>query len=122
LNALAQHYKNVAAWEPVKPAADDLLKKIAAVEEKVMQVKMKSTEGDLRYPTMIDEQLIYLSWSVDASDGAPTEGQQQAFTKLSADLQEQLNRWDQILSQDLSAFNRAAEKQKINIVDVRPKQ
>jgi photosystem II stability/assembly factor-like uncharacterized protein len=122
LTALGQHYKNVPAWEPLKPVADDLLKKIAAVEEKVIQVKMKSTEGDLRYPTMIDEQLIYLSWSVDATDAAPTEGQQQLFAKLSAELQEQLNRWDQILSQDLSGFNRAAEKQKISLVDVRPKR
>ncbi|MGD0869314.1 MAG: glycosyl hydrolase [Bryobacteraceae bacterium] len=122
LTALGQHYKNVPAWEPLKPLADDLLKKIAAVEEKVMQVKMKSTEGDLRYPTMIDEQLIYLSWSVDSTDAAPTEGQQQLFAKLSAELEEQLNRWDQILSQDLAAFNRAAEKQKISLVDVRPKQ
>ena len=122
LTALGQHYKNVPAWEPLKPVADSLLKKIAAVEEKVMQVKMKSTEGDLRYPTMIDEQLIYLNWSVDGSDAAPTEGQQQLFAKLSAELQEQLNRWDQILSQDLSGFNRAAEKQKISLIDVRPKQ
>jgi photosystem II stability/assembly factor-like uncharacterized protein len=122
LNTLGQHYKNVPAWEPLKPVADDLLKKIASVEEKVMQVKMKSTEGDLRYPTMIDEQLIYLSWSVDSSDAAPSEGQQQLFVKLSAELQEQLNRWDQILSLDLSGFNRAAEKQKISIIDVRSKQ
>jgi hypothetical protein len=122
LTALGQHYKSVPAWEPLKPVADSLLKKIAAVEEKVMQVKMKSTEGDLRYPTMIDEQLIYLNWSVDGSDAAPTEGQQRLFAKLSAELQEQLNRWDQILSQDLSGFNRAAEKQKISLIDVRPKQ
>jgi hypothetical protein len=121
VTALGQHYKNVPAWEPLKPIAGDLLKNIAAVEEKVMQVKMKSTEGDLRYPTMIDEQLIYLSWSVDSTDAAPTEGQQQLFAKLSGELQEQLNRWDQILSQDLSAFNRAAEKQKISLIDVRLK-
>jgi len=122
LTALGQHYKSAPEWEPLKPVADDLLKKIAAVEAKIMQVKMKSTEGDLRYPTMIDEQLIYLNWSVDASDAAPTEGQQQLFAKLSEGLQEQLNVWDQILSQDLTRFNRAAEKQKISLVDVRTLQ
>jgi hypothetical protein len=106
----------------LKPLADDLLKKIAAVEETIIQVKMKSTEGDLRYPTMIDEQLIYLSWSVDASDSPPTEGQQQLFTQLSEALQGQLNVWDQVLSQDLTRFNRAAEKQKISLVDVRTLQ
>jgi hypothetical protein len=122
INSLNQRYRNVAAWTPVKPLADDLLKKIAAVEEKMIQVKMKSTEGDLRYPTMMDEQLIYLNWSVDSTDAAPTDGQQQLFTELSARLQEQLNVWDKILSQDLTGFTRAAEQQSIKIVDVRVRQ
>ncbi len=102
--------------------ADELLKKISAVEEKIIQTKMKSTEGDLRYPTMIDEQLIYLNWSVDGTDAAPTDGQQQLFAELSGKLQEQLNVWDRILSTDLAGFNRAAEKQKITVVDVRVRQ
>jgi hypothetical protein len=71
---------------------------------------------------MIDEQLIYLSWSVDSTDAAPTEGQQQLFADLSAKLQEQLNGWDKVLSQDVNGFNRAAEKQKIALVDVRVRQ
>jgi len=71
---------------------------------------------------MLDEQLIYLNWSVDSTDAAPTDGQQQLFTELSAKLQEQLNVWDKILSQDLTGFNRAAEKQKIALVDVRVRQ
>lgn len=87
------------------------------MEEKMIQVKMKSTEGDLRYPTMMDEQLIYLNWSVDGSDAAPTDGQQQLFADLSAKLQEQLNAWDQVLSRDVPALNRAAEKEKIAVVD-----
>ena len=75
LNGLDTHYKNAPAWQAVKPLADELLKKMTAVEDKIIQSKMKSTEGDLRYPTMIDEQLIYLSWSVDASDSAPRRRQ-----------------------------------------------
>ena len=122
LNALEQRYKNVAAFEPLKAQVSELLKKITTVEEKIIQTKMKSTEGDLRYPTMIDEQLISLNWSVDASDAAPTDGQQQLFTQLGNQLQEQLNVWDQVLSRDLTGFNRAAEQQKITLVDVRPKQ
>ena len=122
VTALHQRYKNVAAWAPLKTAADDLLKKIAAVEEKMIQTKMKSTEGDLRYPTMIDEQLIFLNWVVDATDAAPSDGQQQLFQELSGKLQEQLNQWDRILSTDLGAFNKSAEKQKITLVDVRSQQ
>jgi len=122
LTALRQHYKGTSQWEPLQPIAADLLQKIGDLEGRIKQVNMKSTEGDLHFPTMIDEQLIYLSWSVDSSDAAPTEGQQALFTKLSEDLQGQLNVWDQVLSQDLNRFNRAAEKQKLSLLDVRTAQ
>ena len=102
----------------MKPLKDELLKKIAAVEEKVIQTKMKSTEGDLRYPTMIDEQLIYLNWSVDSTDSAPTDGQQQLFDQLSAQLQEQLTAWDSILSRDVAGLNRTAAEKKLTLVDI----
>jgi hypothetical protein len=121
LNDLEKRYKNAAAWQTVKPLADELLKKIAAVEDKIIQTRMKSTEGDLRYPTMLDEQLIGLNWSVDASDAAPTGGQQQLFADLSAKLQEQLALWDQILSRDVTALNRTAAENKLTLVDVRSK-
>jgi hypothetical protein len=121
LNGLEQRYRNAPAWQTVKPLADELLKKISAVEDKIIQSKMKSTEGDLRYPTMIDEQLIYLNWSVDASDASPTDGQQQLFAELSGRLQEQLVAWDQILSRDLTTLNRTAEEKKLTLVDIRPK-
>ena len=118
VTALEKRYENAASWTPVKPLADELLKKIGALEEKIIQTKMKSTEGDLRFPAMLDEQLIWLNWSVDAADAAPTDGQQQLFADLSAKLQQQLNAWDGILSVDLTGLNRAAEKQKITLVNV----
>jgi photosystem II stability/assembly factor-like uncharacterized protein len=122
LTALEQRYEKASAWGALKPLAEDLVKKITVIEEKIIQARMKSTEGDLRYPTMIDEQLIALNWSVDSSDAAPTEGQQQLFAELSSRLREQLNQWDQILSRDLNGFNRAATQQKISLVDVRTRQ
>jgi len=121
IDGLEQRYKNASGWQSVKPLADELLKKMSAMEEKIIQTKMKSTEGDLRYPTMIDEQLIYLNWSVDSTDAAPTEGQQKLFADLSAKLQEQLVAWDGILSHDLTSLNRTAEEKKITLVAIPPK-
>jgi hypothetical protein len=121
VNSLEQRYKTSPAWQAVKPLADALLAKAKGIEDKIIQSRMKSTEGDLRYPTMIDEQLIYLSWSVDATDAAPTDGQQQLFAELSAKLQEQLAAWDTVLSRDLAALNKTAEDKKLTLVDIRPK-
>jgi len=118
---LEQRYKATPVWQRLQPQADELLKKISAIEDRIIQARMKSTEGDLRYPTMIDEQLIYLNWSVDATDSAPTDGQQQLFAELSGKLQDQLNAWDQVLSRDVPAFNRSAEQQKVMVLDPRGK-
>ncbi len=116
VQALNHKYATAANWEPVRATADDLLRKLTAVEEQLVQTKIKSTEGDLNFPTMLDEQLTYLSLAVDAGDAAPTQGQVEVFQMLNGKIQEQLNKWDAILSQDLTTFNRTAEKQKIPLV------
>ncbi|HUB82190.1 MAG TPA: hypothetical protein VMB03_25510 [Bryobacteraceae bacterium] len=121
LNGLEQRYRNAPGWQAVKTAADGLLQKMTVVEEKIIQSKIKSTEGDLRYPTMLDEQLSYLSLSVDATDAAPSDSQQQVFSELSARLQEQLVVWDGILSRDVTAFNKTAEEKKLALIGVPPR-
>jgi hypothetical protein len=94
-----------------------LSKKLTALEEQMVQTKVKSTGGDLNFPTMLDEQLIYLSFAVDAGDAAPTQGEVETFEMLSRKIGEQLTKWDGILSQDVNGFNRAVEKQKIPLID-----
>ena len=119
VQAMNKKYTGVAAWDPLRPAADDLIKKLTAVEEQLVQVKVKSTEGDLNFPTMLDEQLSALNGYVDAGDAAPTQGQAETFEMLSKKIEEQLAKWDGILSQDLLNLNRLAEKQKIPLLDTR---
>ena len=116
LQTLNHKYASAAAWEPLKGAAGDLIGKLTAVEEALVQTKIRSTEGDLNFPTMLDEQLTFLSFAVDAGDAAPTQPQMETFQMLSGRIQEQLSKWDGILSTDLNGFNRNAEKQKIPLV------
>jgi chromosome segregation ATPase len=120
LRALNQRNAGVAAWEPLRAPAEKLIEKITAIEEQLIQVNMKSTEADLAFPTMLDEQLISLNYSVDA-DTSPTQSQQQTYELLGGSLSRQLGAWDGILTKDLSELNRLAEKQKISLVDVRAK-
>jgi photosystem II stability/assembly factor-like uncharacterized protein len=121
VQAMNRKYTGVAAWDPLRPGAEELIKKLTAVEEQLVQVKVKSTEGDLNFPTMLDEQLIYLSFALDG-DAAPTQGQTEIFEMLSKKIEEQLAKWDGILSQDLLNLNRLAEKQKIPLLDARAGQ
>jgi len=55
--------------------------------------------------------------SVDATDAAPTEGQNQVFDLLSKRLQEQLREWITFLSKDVGALNKLIDQGKLTVLD-----
>jgi hypothetical protein len=85
-------------------AADEMEKKTAAVEEKLIQVKMKSSEGNLVYPNRLNEEFNSLANVVEA-DAAPTEAQEEVFKMLSGQLDQQLQAWSQIKTAEVAKIN-----------------
>ena len=86
-------------------AAKALDQKMTPVEEALIQVKMKSSEGNLRYPNMLNEQYASLNDLVQSVDQAPTASQLQVFDELHTRLTTQLSTWQQIQSTDVPALN-----------------
>jgi hypothetical protein len=86
-------------------AANALDQKMTPVEEQLIQVKMKSSEGNLRYPNMLNEQFDSLMHTEDAGDSAPTQSTIAVFELLNKQLETQLTSWQQILNTDLPALN-----------------
>ena len=91
--------------QPVIAAAKQLDQKMSPVEEKLIQVKMKSSEGNLGFPSELNEALDSLSHSEDYADAAPTAQMYQVFDLLNRRLEAQLAKWQQIMAQDLPALN-----------------
>jgi photosystem II stability/assembly factor-like uncharacterized protein len=90
--------------ERLKPgltAADDLDKKMSDVEQQLVQVNMKGSEGNLAFPNMLNEQFDSFSHFIDAGDNEPTKPQLEAFQSLSTRLEEQLKKWEQIKKDDV---------------------
>jgi hypothetical protein len=77
-------------------AADDLDKKMSEVEQKLIQVNMKSSEGNLAFPSMLNERLDTFSHTIEVGDTEPTQGQLNVFQMLSTQLEEQLKRWAEL--------------------------
>jgi photosystem II stability/assembly factor-like uncharacterized protein len=91
--------------KPVIDAADTLDKKMLEVESQLVQVKMKSSEGNLRYPNMLNEQWATFSMFVDAADAAPTKQQQEVYQYLAQHTDENVAKWEQIRKSDVPALN-----------------
>jgi len=65
---------------------------------------VKSSEANLNFPVLIDEQLHGLVGSVEY-DGAPTKQQYEAFDALSQQTAPLVAQWKNIRSSDLVALN-----------------
>jgi DNA repair exonuclease SbcCD ATPase subunit len=104
LAALHKRFGDVERLKPALAAADEMEKKMSAIEEKLIQVNMKSTEGNLVYPNELNEQFYTFSLTVEA-DAAPTEPQLEIFKMLDGQLEEQLKTWAQIKTQDVPKIN-----------------
>ena len=78
--------------------------KMSAIEEKLIQVKMKSSEGNLVYPNQLNEEFYTFSRVVEA-DAAPTEPQLEVFKMLDGRLEEQLQAWVQLKADEVPKIN-----------------
>jgi photosystem II stability/assembly factor-like uncharacterized protein len=103
--------------KPVIAACDELEKKMAPVEQELIQVKMQSSEGNLRYPNMLDEQYDSFRYILESADAAPTQAEVAVFDQLHGRLEKQVSAWKQIAASDVPAINDLVRKENIALVE-----
>ncbi len=87
--------------KPALDAADAMERKMSDVEQQLIQVNMKGSEGNLAFPSMLNEAFDTFSRLVDAGDREPTKPQLDVFALLNGRLDEQLKKWNAIKQDDL---------------------
>ncbi|HEY9382081.1 MAG TPA: hypothetical protein VIP80_01090 [Gemmatimonadales bacterium] len=94
------------AMAAVRREADSLEKKLIAVEEELVQLRLTGRGQDgVRWPIRIAGQLLYLAGQVASSDFAPTTQQREVGTLLASQARATRGRLTQLLEQDLAGFN-----------------
>ena len=104
IDSLRTRFAKLDRLKPTLAAADDLEKKASAVEAQLIQVKMKSSEGNLVFPNELNEEFYSFSGTIDA-DAAPTQPQQEVFKMLNVRLDEQLKKWGDLKANEIPAVN-----------------
>ena len=120
IKALRLRMEGEPRFKPVLGQLDTLDKKLTPVEEELIQVNMKGSEGNLAFPSMLNEQLNSFSFIVEAGDGAPTQQQYEVFKMLRARLDQQLAAWKQILASDVPALNDSIRKLDLPVLYLSP--
>jgi hypothetical protein len=101
IQALHKRFGDDQRLKPALVAADDLDQKMSQVEQKLIQVNMKSSEGNLVFPNMLNERFDTFSHVIEAGHTEPTKPQLEVFKMLSSQLDEQLKKWAQVKQEDL---------------------
>jgi hypothetical protein len=92
--------------QAINSAADELDKKLVAVEEQLFQMKITGRGQDMiRYPTQLVGKIIHLADGLAVSDFPPTEEQLEVHKLLVQSLESLSKSLDGILSGDLEDFN-----------------
>jgi len=98
---LHQRYGDDQRLKPGLDAADDLEKKMEEIEQRLVQVNMKGSEGNLAFPNMLNERFDSFSHVIENGDNEPTKPQLEVFQLLSGNLDEQLKKWTQLKAEDV---------------------
>ncbi len=108
-----------ARYKTISDSASALDKKMTPVEDQLLQVNAKSTEANLNFPVLIDEQLHALVNSVE-TDVAPTAQQYQAYESLSQQAEPLVAQWKQMRSKDLVALNDLIKQDAVPVIYLGP--
>ncbi|HVF47631.1 MAG TPA: hypothetical protein VNA17_08710, partial [Pyrinomonadaceae bacterium] len=80
--------------------------KLTAVEEALMQTKIRSGQDALNFPIRLNNKLAALASSIDGSDDAPTAQSYDVYNDLSARIDAELARLAKIKGEDIAEFNK----------------
>ncbi len=99
-------------------AAKSLDQKMTPVEGELLQLKVKSSEGNLRYPNMLNEEYWSFNELIQFNDSAPTAQQLEVFDELHQRLQTQLAQWQEIQRTEIPTLNAAMRKSGVPTLSV----
>ena len=74
-----------------------LLRDLAAVEGNLYQVRNQSPKDKIAFPIKLNNRLSGLRWNLEKGDDAPAESYYRVFRELSRELDDELNKLNQIL-------------------------
>ncbi len=105
----------------VRDSTDQISKKIAAIEEKLIEPKATANEDQLNYGNMLSSQLAYLGNSVDDADIAPTQAEYDQFATYRAQAEKLDAEWKEVVNKDVADLNALMRKNNILAVGISPK-
>jgi photosystem II stability/assembly factor-like uncharacterized protein len=106
--------------EPVAAKAKALTDKLTAIEEKLVNPKIKASQDILNFVPALDHQFVGIATAAGSADGAPRAAEREYYAELKAKLDAILSEMNGVFGKDLADFNAAVRDAGIPPVSVLP--
>jgi photosystem II stability/assembly factor-like uncharacterized protein len=103
----------------VKAEMDSINKKMTSVEESLHQTKAKSGQDVLNYPIKLDDKLSSVYSIAGQGYGAPAKQVTEAYTDVAGQIDEQLKKLNNVISQDLPKLNAMIREKNLPVISVK---
>ncbi len=120
MDDLVKRIKDQPNSKSITDAAKALNAKLKGIEEELYQTKNQSSQDPLNYPIRLNNKLAAVAGVVASADTAPTEQSYTVYEEQTAKINAQLQRLEQVMRTDLTAFNQLVREQNIPAVIVKP--
>ena len=104
--------------QEILEAMSALEKSMTPIEEKLLQVKSRSSQDPLNFPVMLNDQLMGLGSVVDSADAAPTQQAYELYDDLAGQLNPLVAAWKRLKDGDLASLNERIQKAHIPRISI----
>jgi hypothetical protein len=103
----------------IKQQADTINKQMTVIEEALHQTKAKSGQDVLNFPIRLDDKISGLYDFAVSGNAAPAKQVKDAYTELSAQADEQLNKLKKIFDEDLIKLNQLIRQKSLPLIGLK---
>ncbi len=99
--------------------ARNIVKDLTAVEDELIQTKIKSGQDALNFPIKLNNKLAALGASVDSSDDPPTAQSYAVYADLTMKIDAQLAKLTKLKTEEIAAFNKQFAAKNLPVIVIK---
>ena len=122
LKDFQEQYKDDERTKELREKAKKLQDDFTAIEEALYQTKNRSGQDPLNFPIKLTNKLGHLNSLVGMGDFAPTEQDKAVKRELEQQINAELVKFDNLVTQEISEFNTQFNNLKLNYLFVEDKE
>lgn len=117
VDAVVSRAQAAGMGDSIAASAASLRRRLGEVEEAIIQTRSRSSQDPLNFPIKLNDKIGALAYAVDG-DHAPADQHYAVFNDLRGKLDERLADLRELMDEDVPAFNRLVNQQRIPAIAV----